>query len=344
MEGSIKSIIDGFKNYYTLFLFFPIITIIRTREQFRLFTQIIIIIGLLNVLVYFFQFATGTVLPASSGSWDHGVFRVNHPGFNVIPIAMLLILGRILYPASNSNPILNYFILLVFIAAFFVSVSKGSITASLVSILVVLAYHNRSKIQNFLLYVFLGLIGIVLSFIILINIFHFRASSITERFSDEIENVGEDGSSSQVRGEMIGTKMEYILLNHPIFGVGFVYYKPEEGEKKWKYYKNPIAVVGDATYQNIVIVTGYLGLIFWLLNLYKSFLLGKKIFKKVNDPFLKSVAIALIGIPIFGLLHGFSSNYFSTRGFIFITIMSSYTFLLFKFTLQEFQKNENSHT
>jgi len=343
-EGSISKIIIGGKYFYVIFFIFPLIKLIKTKNEVKWFTNALIILGILNGLVYYFQFITGIELPASNGGYYNGVFRVNLPGFNMIIIAFFLVFSRFIVGDKIITRGLTYIILLFFISIFVVTLSRGLILGIIISTIIVIRLSGLLKKTTSIFYFFFLGLGLFIIGLFLVLQFNFQFNSLTSRLDKGYEDITQQTGTYKVRSDMMAIKMEYILLNHPFFGVGFLYHLPDENENKFTYYHNPIALNTDATYHNIVIVMGYIGLFLWLGILFQIFKTGKRlaIFYKENE--LKSIALSMTGLSFFIFIHGFSSNYFNSTGLTFLTIILGYTFWLYKFALKQINENRNSRT
>jgi len=333
-EGSLPQIISGVKYFYIIMFLFPLVNFVKTEKEVFWFFDALIVLGIINGLVYYFQFITGTVLPASSGAYDHGVFRVNHPGFNLMAIALFVTFARFIVGRQTYST-LNYILIMFFLGVFIVSISRGLLLGLIAGLMAMTQVGVKGKTGSLIFYGLTIGFGVFVVGVFMLYQFNFNISSLTERFSEGVDSLDEDEEGAyDVRSEMMGVKMAYIFQNHPLFGVGYVFYQPTEDEKKWDYYNNPLAVVGDATYQNVVIVTGYIGLILWILILFKIFNTGRKLYHYFNDPKWKVLSLALVGLPIFMFLHSFASNYFNAKGLTFLVIISATTFWAYKHALE----------
>ncbi len=342
-ESSLPDIISGIKYFYMLFLLFPLVQLIKTNTHVKVFINGIIVLGVINGLFYYFQFITGIDLPASSGVFYDGIYRINQPGFNVIIISFYLVLASLI---TDSKPQrwTSLVLLLFFSSIFIISLSRGLLLGVFSGILLILRWNLVKNASYTIIYSLILFVGLFIVGIFLTVQFNFNFSSLSSRMQDGVQDVSEQEGAYSVREKMILEKLDYMLQNHPILGVGFLYKSAETddlGHILKDSYNDPLTLNNDSTYQNITIVTGYTGLLLWLLILYNIFKTGKKIFMATKNPEIKHIALALIGLPFFALIHGLSSSYFNAPGLTFLAIIAALSFWIQK--LAQYKINENSN-
>jgi len=336
-DASIPVLINNVKNYYIVFLIFPLVKLIKNENQVKLFINGIILLGLINGLVYYFQFLTGIELPASKGAYYEGIFRINHPGGNLMSISFFLVFARVITNYSRKLW-LNYTLLLFFLSIFIITLARGFLLGIALGVILMMRWNFVQNTFSTILYSFLMVVGLFLVGLLLISQLNFNFSSFNSRMQEGLEDINQQEGAYKVREDMIIYKMDYILQNHPLLGVGFSYKETETDERGnvlAESYNDPLTVNNDSTYQNIVVITGYIGLLLWGLILLKIYLIGKRLFLRFKNTEWQYVSLALIGISLFLIIHGISSSYFNSPGLTFLTIITAFTFWIHKFALSK---------
>jgi hypothetical protein len=341
MEIGFVDVIKKLREIYILFFIFPIIKLIRTREQLNIFIKALFIISFISSLVYIYQFSTGIDLPASRGTFYEGLYRINHPGIFITTIVFFMVLSHLMVYGFSPKYFLYYIVGFFAIIVVILTISRTYVLAVLVASMIMFFRFFFLKLSSMVVLKSLTMFIVLTLFIIFIN---FQFESFTTLFSNRMQegiNDIEIGTGSyDARYEMIILKMKYIADNDPLLGVGFQYHSAEneeEGQTK-EYYENPIALNADSTYQNILIISGFLGLFLWIFN---HFYMSRKsyiLFKYSNDDFIKFISLVCFTLPLFVLLHGFSCNYYSNSGCLLLSITIGLIFLADKFEKESFYK------
>lgn len=335
-EVSIIEVIQKVRSIYIIFFIFPIITLIQTKKHLKFLIHALYAISLISSLVYIFQFVTGTELIASTGSFYKGIYRINHPGSLISSFVYFITLSHILVFGLRGKYFIYYITGLLSLIVIILSLTRGYIIATLFSTLFM---FYRSLMIGSVKAIIRGTI-LVLLLVIFGFLFNSQFYSLTNllfnRMEEGVNDVSYNTGTYDTRFDMVERKMSYIAKHNPLLGVGFGYYTPKHKDEVLtsKFYNNPIAMNGDSTYQNITIISGFIGLFLWLLNLYYINKKGYLIFKKSSDKFIKYVALFGSIFPSFIFLHGFSSSYFSNIGFAIISLSIGFIFIAQKFEMK----------
>lgn len=333
-EAGIAEVIQKFRINFLILLIFPITTQINTPLRlFRLF-ELIMYIGLITSIIYIYQFITGISLPASGASDISGIYRISNPGVVLSAVAVMIAFAKLLEESDVRKNFKYYLIGLLCVAVAFLSISRGYIFGIAGGVFFALLVNAMVKhsLSMFYRFIYISIFAGVFFFFIY-NSLSFDTDIFYDRMEEGIENIFEGGGSYNTRTEMIIEKISVIAEESPFMGVGFAYYTTDDKDERLTtaYYNHPFALNGDSTMQNIAIVGGFTGMILWLLMLIYPIIKGIRYYRHSQKSNYRSLYLALSGSAVFIILHSFSSNYFSTAGFLMISLVTGGIYLLNKF-------------
>lgn len=341
-DAGISEVIQKFRYNYLILLIFPMATLINTpKKLFRLF-NLLMYISLITSIIYVFQFLTGISLAASSANDSSGIYRISNPGVVISAVAIQIAFAKLIEEVDLRKNFIFYAIGLFGLAVAFLSISRGYIFGILGGIFFALLVNAMVKrsMSMFFRFIYISIFAGVF-FFFTYNSLDFDTDVFYDRMEEGVEDIFEGEGSYNTRTEMIIEKISVIAEENPLMGVGFAYYETEDKEerKTTAYYVHPYALNGDSTIQNIVIVGGFVGLILWIMLQIYPVIMGVRYYRRSANGNYRALYLALTSSVIFIFLHSFSSNYFSTAGFLLISIVTGGLYLLKKFETVSIQKS-----
>lgn len=293
----IQNILNGFRGVAYFFYIVPVINIVRTSQELKIFFQISLFYILLSSLMIILGFFHIIKLEGIYSATLTDIFGYG----NVVRY----------YPAAEY--FIDFFVYVLF-AVFLLKVAKVDkiyYSISLITIIfgVIITFTRSTYILTLLAFIVISfsikksMKGAAINLISLIVIFYFFTFfSSTDVYGGIIRLVlgGQETIRGQgnivARAEILAIKFNTILNDSPIIGRGF----------DWGLYSrfqnidfNPIGRSNHNGYASLFVIGGFLGIFLFIYNLIRVHLKGIELFKIIKDDFMKAL---LIGALVYNIL------------------------------------------
>lgn len=224
---------------------------------------------------------------------------------------------------------------------------KKKIAMSLVSILVLLGitltYSRPTLLAIYIILLFLSIVKKDKILLAALIIFIFMAPFVMPR---NVKNWAKEVDCNPIRFMCNDDRIAIyrsslnMIKDHPVIGVGInTFMKNYKKYKECPEYRNTVTSDYIYAHNNFLHMAGEIGLVglgvfAWLL--YMLFSVSSRIYKRLKDPYLKTVALSLIACLIAFLVNGFteSSLYYSRVAMIFWYLIG-FSLSLEKFTHED---------
>lgn len=291
----------GFKSYiYYAPLYFLVLALFDTKEKIRKLVNILFYSGLLlcfiSVIQYtytqnvmkFLNYQVGDLAYRTSMGHLKASATLGNPSAYAILSGFILLLTIFNHISGNKElkNVTSYFSLLILGIGFILSFSRITfIGVILTLILAFLIYKNKMIKHVFLFIIFLFLVNLFMN--------NFLFENFLSSFGVGKNILGIN--SSKARLEIIFKGLKFFEVK-PLFGYGLGI-----TDAPSRHYAS-ILKLGyfptDNYYLKLLIESGMVGLVLFLLLIFFSIFKGFKYYKRIKDNYLKSVCISMI----FGLL------------------------------------------
>jgi len=323
---NVQLALRGIKRIYMIFYIFPLIILIKNRSQLQKFINYILLIGFISALVAIYQFLLGTSFGASKAAGIGGGFsRIYHPGAVLMAFCFFISLSHFLIFGIRKKYYWMYVLIPFYLIGVIVTLHRNLIGATLFTIVLIIAVELLSKGKINLLWK--PIFGGIILFLILSNILQksgFGMEQLLLRGRSAIIEIKYFEGNYAGRWEILSDTFSRIIKESPLIGKGYQY----------EYVANILGtyyITNDSTYSNILVLFGLIGIIVWLILMYKIAILSLRMYintLKLSD---KALYLTILVMPIFFTIIGFFSAIiiYSANLTVLITIIGILYLLIY---------------
>ena len=289
----------GIKGIYMFFYIFPLIILIKNRSQLQRFINYILLIGLISSLAAIYQFLTGSTLGVSQARLFGGFSRIYHPGAVLMAICFFISLSHFLVFGLQKKNIWMYVFAPFYIIGILTTLHRSLIGTTIIcsAIMIIIYLFYERKIKS----IWKPIFGSLILILVLSYFFQksgFGVERLLLRGESAIMEIKYFQGNYAGRWEIFNDTFLRIIKDSPLIGVG---YKHESvANILGTYY-----ITNDNTYSNILVLFGLIGLIVWLILIYKIAILSIKTYKSTSKSSDKALYLSILVMPLFFIAIGF---------------------------------------
>jgi len=309
----------GFHRYLLLII---IISFIQSPEELKSVIKGVIFLsivsGLVIIIFVVFNITYSSIKVLSEGTRGFDKFRVMIPTDILLAFSFFYLLTIFIYKTKN---VFLIFSLLIVGFALLIQLHRGvllSFFISILSLLIIIRYLKTIRPKRYSLSVFF--ISICILLITVGYLSKIDISYLESIFSISSYEIKENTGTFIGRIDLLINGITFISKNYLLIGIGFNW----ETVDIDSYLMNSFvsSAVGDNSYYNIVILFGFIGIIIYIIILFKLFSYCLKLIRYSSDKFSILLACSLLLVNIFWVFRAFTGDYIgssaSTTGTIII--------------------------
>jgi O-antigen ligase len=287
-------------KYFEYFIvYFMAVNHLKTKEQIRRFVAALLVVCMIICVIAILQIPAGGRVTAP---FEGKVGEPNTLGGYLVLI-LGLALGLLLTPGSTKGkPFLGVLVFLI-IVSLLATLSRSSWTAAVV-MLVVFVFFSQKKL---LLVVSMVCIAVIAPFITPTAVKERALYTVKQRVHPQQIELGGFRLDTSTSARIISWKeaLTKDFIKHPLLGHGITGY-----------------AFMDAQYPKILVETGLLGLVAFLLLMFSIYRYTLTAYRTVSDPFFRGIVLGYLAAFSAMLVHAIGTN-----TFIIVRIMEPFWFL-----------------